>query len=111
MTGLYGVIAYSVNQRTREIGIRMALGAQRTTVYRLILREAATLTAIGIAAGLLASIASATVISSLLFDVRSWDVETLSAVAAILCLAAVAASWLPARRASAVDPVEALRME
>ncbi len=109
--GLYGVIAYSVSQRTREIGIRMALGARRGTVYQLILKEAAWLTSIGIFAGLLASIGAANLMRTLLFEVRSWDVQTLASVAAILAVAALAASFLPARRAASVDPTRALRIE
>ncbi|HEY3455786.1 MAG TPA: FtsX-like permease family protein, partial [Bryobacteraceae bacterium] len=109
--GLYGVVAYSVSQRTREIGIRMALGAERASVYRLILREAGRLTALGVATGLIASLAAGTLLRGLLFSVRSWDIPTLAAVAAVLAIAALFASFLPARRAAAVNPVEALRAE
>ena len=87
--GLYGVVAYSVSQRTREIGVRMALGAQRGTVYRLILKEAGWLTALGIVIGLGCSVAAATLMRGLLFGVRSWDVPTLAAVAAVLGLSAL----------------------
>jgi len=109
--GLYGVIAYSVSRRTREIGIRMALGACRSSVYRLILKEAWRLTAIGIIAGLASSLAATTLMRTLLFEVRSWDVPTLAAVAAILAISALLASFLPARRAAAVNPTDALRLE
>ncbi len=109
--GLYGVVAYSVSQRTREIGVRMALGAQRGTVYRLILKEAGGLTALGIVIGLGCSVAAATLIRGLLFGVRSWDVPTLAAVAAVLAVSALVASYIPARRAASVNPVEALRAE
>jgi predicted permease len=109
--GLYGVIAYSVSQRTREIGIRMALGAQRNTVYRLVLNEAGRLIALGIAAGLLCSLATATLMRKLLFGIQSWDVPTLVAVAAVLAICALLASYLPARRAASVNPVDALRAE
>ena len=111
LVGLYGVIAYSVSQRTREIGVRMALGAERKTVYALVLREASWLTAIGIGAGLLGSLAATTLMRKLLFGVRSWDVPTLLAVATVLGLSALAASFLPARRAASVNPVDALRAE
>ncbi len=111
VVGLYGVIAYSVSQRTREIGVRMALGAQRGTVYTMVIREAGRLIAIGVAAGLICSIASATLMRSLLFGTAPWDAATLVAVAAILTGSAMAASYLPARRAALVNPMEALRAE
>ena len=111
VVGLYGVIAYSVSQRSREIGIRMALGAQTSSVYRLILREAGWLTAVGIALGLAGAIGAATLMRDLLFGVRAWDLATLAGVAAILGAAALAASFLPARRAASVNPVDALRAE
>ena len=111
VVGLYGVIAYSVSQRSREIGIRMALGAQTRAVYRLILKEAGRLVIVGIAIGLAASIAAATLMRDLLFGVRSWDVATLASVAAILGAAALLASFIPARRAASVNPVDALRAE
>jgi macrolide transport system ATP-binding/permease protein len=111
VVGLYGVIAYSVSQRTREIGVRMALGAQRSAVYRLILREAGWLTAIGILAGALCSLGAGLLMRKLLFGVGSWDAPTLIAVSALLAGAAAAASYLPARRAASVNPVEALRAE
>jgi macrolide transport system ATP-binding/permease protein len=111
VVGLYGVIAYSVSRRTREIGIRMALGARRSSVYRLILKEAGRLTAIGIVAGLVSSVAATTLMGTLLFEVRSWDVPTLAAVAAILTIFALLASFVPARRAAAINPTDALRSE
>ncbi len=111
VVGLYGVVAYSVSQRTREIGIRMALGAQSGSVYQLILKEAARLIAIGLAIGLICSVAAATLMRSLLFSVRSWDVPTLAAVAAVLAASALLASYIPARRAASLDPVETLRAE
>jgi macrolide transport system ATP-binding/permease protein len=111
VVGLYGVIAYSVNQRVREIGIRMALGAQPGSVYRLILRQAGWLTTLGIAVGVAGSVCAAGLIRSLLFGVDSWDVTTLAGVAAILWIAALGASFLPARRAASLNPVEALRAE
>ena len=109
--GLYGVLAYSVSQRTREIGVRMALGAQRSSVYRLILSEAGWLIAAGILAGLVCSIATTTLMRSLLFGVQLWDVTILASVSAVLAVSALMASYVPARRAASVNPVEALRAE
>jgi macrolide transport system ATP-binding/permease protein len=111
VVGLYGVIAYSVTQRTREIGVRMALGAQRSSVYQLILKEAGWLVVSGIGAGLICSVAAATLIRGLLFGVRSWDAATLAAVSIVLAMSAMLASYIPARRAARVDPMVALRYE
>ncbi len=111
VVGLYGVIAYSVSRRTREIGVRMALGAQRISVYQLILKEAGWLIALGIVAGLGGSLAVTTLMGKLLFGVRAWDVPTLTAVALLLGISAMLASYIPARRAASVNPVEALRAE
>jgi ABC-type antimicrobial peptide transport system permease subunit len=111
MVGLYGVVAYSVSQRTREIGVRMALGAQRGAVYRLILRDAGLLAGLGIALGLLGSLAATSLIGNLLFQVRAWDLRTLLAVVLTLGAAAMLASFLPARRAASVNPTEALHAE
>lgn len=111
VVGLYGVISYSVSQRTREIGVRMALGAQRNSVYRLILKEAGWLTAAGVFAGLVCSVAAATLMRSLLFGIRAWDAPTLAAVSVLLGLFALLASYFPARRAASVNPVDALRAE
>ena len=109
--GLYGVIAYSVSRRTREIGVRMALGAQPGTVYRLILKEACRLIAAGIVIGLVCSVAAATLLRGLLFGVHAADPETLAAVAVVLGISALLASYIPARRAASVNPVDALRAE
>ena len=111
VVGLYGVVAYSVSQRTREIGIRMALGAEPRSVYRLIFKEAGGLTALGIAMGLAGSVGAATLMHGLLFGVRSWDVATLMSVAVVLGIAALIASFVPARRAASVNPLDALRAE
>jgi predicted permease len=111
VVGLYGVIAYSVSQRTREIGVRMALGAQRSSVYQLIMKEAGWLVGIGIGAGLACAVGAATLIRGLLFGVRSWDAATLGAVSAVLAISALLASFIPARRAAQVDPMVALRYE
>jgi macrolide transport system ATP-binding/permease protein len=111
VVGLYGVIAYSVSQRSREIGVRMALGAQRRGVYLLILKEAGLLTAAGMIIGLVCSVGAATLMRGLLFGVGSWDVPTMAAVAAVLAISALLASYIPARRAASVNPVDALRAE
>jgi len=111
VVGLYGVIAFSVSQRTREIGVRMALGAQRSSVYRLILKEAARLIALGVGVGLAGSVGAATLMGKLLFGVQAWDAETLIAVAMVLAASAMLASYIPARRAASVNPTEALRAE
>jgi predicted permease len=109
--GLYGVIAYSVSQRTCEIGVRMALGAQRASVYQLILKEGARLAVWGIASGIVCSLAATLLLRSMLFGVQSWDVATLATVAMVLAGAALLASYIPARRAASINPVEALRAE
>jgi len=109
--GLYGVIAYSVSQRTREIGVRMALGAQRWSVHRMVLREAAWLTAAGIVIGVICSLASGRLLRGLLFGVQAWDLPTLVAVAVVLGLLAIFASYIPAHRAASVNPVAALHAE
>jgi ABC-type antimicrobial peptide transport system permease subunit len=109
--GLYGVIAYTVSQRTREIGVRMALGAQRGSVYRMIFNEAGRLIVIGVSFGLAGSVGSAMLMRKLLFGVAPWDAPTLAGVAFVLAVASLLASYIPARRAASVSPVEALRTE
>jgi predicted permease len=111
VVGLYGVIAYSVSQRTREIGVRIALGAQRGTVYRLILKEAGALALAGIVVGTGCAIVAASLMRKLLFGTPPWDITTLVCVAAVLGVSALVASFLPARRAASVDPMTALRAE
>jgi macrolide transport system ATP-binding/permease protein len=109
--GLYGVIAYSVSQRTREIGVRMALGAERGAVSRMVLHEAGRLAVAGIAVGLACAVGAAMLMRGLLFGTAPWDATTLAAVAAVLGACTLLASYIPARRAASVNPVEALRAE
>jgi ABC-type antimicrobial peptide transport system permease subunit len=111
VVGLYGVVAYSVGRRTREIGVRMALGAQQGAVARLILREAARVIVVGLIGGLVGTIAAATMMRTLLFGVSAWDAPTLATVATVLGASALLASYVPARRAASLNPVEALRAE
>jgi macrolide transport system ATP-binding/permease protein len=111
VVGLYGVIAYSVSQRTREIGVRMALGAQRSSVYKLVMLQAGWLTGTGLVIGLVCSVGASLLIRNLLFGVKAWDAVTLGCVAVLLGLASMAASFLPARRAASVNPTDALRAD
>ena len=109
--GIYGVIAYSVSQRTDEIGLRMALGAQSGDVLKLIMKQGVTLALAGVAIGVIASFALTRVINSLLFNVSATDALTFIAVSLVITSVALLASWVPARRATRVDPVVALRYE
>jgi putative ABC transport system permease protein len=109
--GIYGVISYSVAQRTHEIGIRMALGAPRGDVFRLVVGQGLKLAGIGIAIGIVAAFGLARMMSSLLFGVSATDFETFAGVAILLVLVALLASYLPARRAMRVDPIVALKYE
>ena len=111
VVGLYGLTAYSVSRRTREIGVRMALGAQRGSVYGLVILQAAWLTVAGLTIGLVCSVGTSMLMRSLLFGVHAWDAVTLGAVALLLALASLVASFVPARRAASVDPMQALRSE
>jgi putative ABC transport system permease protein len=111
VAGIYGVIAYAVSQRTREIGIRMALGAQRQEVTRMFVRDGLGLTAIGMATGLGAAFVLMRLLRSLLFEVSPADPLTYVAVCAALTASAIFASYVPARRATSVNPVRALRAE
>jgi macrolide transport system ATP-binding/permease protein len=111
VVGLYGVVAYSVAQRVKEIGVRMALGAGRSSIYALVMRQAGWLTAVGLVCGLVCSVGASMLIRSLLFGVKFWDVTILVSVTAALGVVSVAASFLPARRAVSVNPMEALRAE
>jgi len=109
--GIYGVIAYSVTQRTREIGIRMALGAQRTQMLGMVLRQSMTMVIIGIAIGFLVALAATRVMATLLYGVSANDISIYAVVITLLGAAALLASYVPARRAMKVDPMVALRYE
>jgi predicted permease len=111
VAGIYGLLAYSVSQRTRELGLRIALGAQRENILWLVLRHALVLLAVGMAAGLGVAWAGSSVLRSFLYGAAAWDVATILLVVLTLGLCGLAASYLPARRAAAVDPIEALRTE
>jgi ABC-type antimicrobial peptide transport system permease subunit len=111
LIGIYGVISYAVSQRTREIGIRMALGVNHREVTRMFVRHGLVLAGIGIAVGIGVAAGLTRLMASLLFQVSPLDGATYGAVSLVLAGAAVLASYLPARRAAALDPVEALRAE
>jgi putative ABC transport system permease protein len=109
--GLYGVLSYSVSQRVREIGVRVALGAQGGDVLGLVIRQGMVLALVGIGAGLLLSFGATRVISSILYDTSPTDPVSFGLISAVLAAIAAFASYLPARRALEVDPLEALRGE
>jgi putative ABC transport system permease protein len=109
--GLYGVISHTVAQRTQEVGVRIALGAQRRDVLWLVLRQGMRLAAIGVASGLLAALALTRVMTSLLFEVKPTDPITFASVAVLFTIVALLASYIPARRATTIDPMAALRCE
>jgi ABC-type antimicrobial peptide transport system permease subunit len=111
LIGIYGVISYAVSQRTREIGIRLALGSQKGALRWMFVRSALVLTGVGVVIGLAAAAALMRLMKTLLFGVSPLDPLTFLAVPLILATAAALASYLPARRAAGVDPIEALRAE
>jgi putative ABC transport system permease protein len=111
MLGIHGVIAYSVTQRTQEIGIRMALGASRNDVLRIVLREGLMLALVGIGIGAVASLLLTQYLRSLLYGVTPTDPATFTAVALLLAAAAIGSAWLPAYRAMKIEPLRALRQE
>jgi ABC-type antimicrobial peptide transport system permease subunit len=109
--GIYGVVSYDVTERTNEIGIRMAMGAQPGAILKLVLGQGARLAVYGIAAGLLGAAALTRLMGAMLFGVTPTDAWTFAAISILLTIVALAASYLPSRRAMALDPVTALRHE
>ncbi len=111
VVGLYGALSYVVAERTREIGVRMALGAQPERVRRMVVMQGAQVVAAGIAVGLVAALFATRALGRLLFDVGAFDATTFAGVSAGMLLTGLLASYLPARRASSVDPIASLRSE
>ena len=109
--GIYGLMAYSVQQRTQELGIRMALGADRAGIRRLVVRQGMTLALIGVVVGVAAAFGLTRLISSFLFGVKFWDPLAFVTIPVLLLLVALAAVWVPAVRAAKLDPMQALRVE
>ncbi len=111
VVGIYGVISYAVTQRTREIGIRMALGATDSSVQRMFLGHGLLLAGIGVVCGILGAVAATRLMSALLFEVSPVDPVTYAAVSMVLLASALLATYVPARRATIIEPVDALRAE
>jgi putative ABC transport system permease protein len=109
--GIYGMVSYAVSQRTHEIGVRVALGAQRPDVIRLVIRQSLKMTLLGVTVGMGVAVALSTVMKSLLFSVSATDPVTYIVIALLLVMVALLACWIPARRATKVDPMVALRCE
>jgi ABC-type antimicrobial peptide transport system permease subunit len=109
--GIYGVVSYTTRQRTHEIGIRIALGAGKAAIFRQVLRQGLILTIAGLSVGVIASLFLTRFLRTMLFGVESSDLLTFATVAVVLCVVALFACYLPARRAAAVDPIQALRTE
>jgi ABC-type antimicrobial peptide transport system permease subunit len=109
--GIYGVVSYSVSRRTPEFGIRMALGAQTTDILRMVMREGFILAAAGVALGCAGAAFMSRALEELLFEVSRFDATTFGVTAAIMSIVTLFACWMPARRATTVDPLKALRYE
>ena len=108
-SGIYGIISFTTAQRTREIGLRMALGADGASIQRMVLREGSIVIAIGVALGLAGALAGAQILQTLLFEIKPGDPLTIAVVCTVLAVVGLSATFVPARRATRVDPLIALR--